>query len=203
VTAQLETCRVDIVETKVVDNSPPELESCHVARAYVVAAWRPVPVLCELLDRVSHEAQRPFIPLILESTVIRLGPIVIPGEGGCWNCWMRRCKQHSVRPKEDEAVLRHYSSDTYVGPQGYLEPFALLSAARISQTIDTLDSSPHSCKKLAGSIWQVDVLTRDMTTSTVIGVHGCPRCGLQRPEIDRSFADLQRELKYLWAPGPH
>jgi bacteriocin biosynthesis cyclodehydratase domain-containing protein len=198
VAAYLRTLRSDTVETIVVDRISAPLDSLPTPHTNVLAAWRPVPSMCELLDRESHQSRLTFIPLILESAVLRLGPIVVRGEGTCWDCWARRSKQHSVRPKEAEAVLRHYASDPSSGPQGFLEPFALLGAARVSQIIDAITSVPRSLSAMAGSIWQIDIMTREVMRSTVVGVHGCLRCGLRRSEATRSFTDLRRELAYLW-----
>src|SRR5271157_282811 len=39
----------------------------------VIAAWRPVPRLCELIAVLSQERELPFIPLLLDSGVLRLG----------------------------------------------------------------------------------------------------------------------------------
>ncbi|MGH9898091.1 MAG: TOMM precursor leader peptide-binding protein [Pyrinomonadaceae bacterium] len=165
-----------------------------IARITVIAAWRPVLELCELLDDFSHEWQRPFVPLVLDAKALRLGPVVIPGRGSCWHCWSRRLNQHSAWTNAEAALLQHYKSNPDSGPRGYLEPFAMMAATRIAHIIDALDSS----QAMPGHIWQIDMMTREITTSTVVGIHDCPRCGLHRPAPTRSFAEMQSELAYLW-----
>jgi bacteriocin biosynthesis cyclodehydratase domain-containing protein len=132
--------------------------------------------------------------LVLDSAVLRLGPIVAPGGGGCWNCWARRSRQHAAWPNEQSALAQHYASQPDSGPKGFLEPFAMMGAARIGYAIEALDSSTP----IGGYVWQIDLITRKVTTSTVVGIHDCRRCGLHRPAATRSFAEMQQTLAYLW-----
>lgn len=176
----------------------PLAETCLRARINIVAAWRPAPELCDFVDQLSHQHNRPFFAVILDGTALRLGPVVVPGRGSCWSCWIQRSQQHAAWPKEQAAVWRHYSAHPDSGPRGYLEPFAMLAAAKSKQTIDALASS----SAVPGSIWEIDTITRQITTGAVAGVHGCPRCGLHRKAAERSFAEMQRRLTYLWAPCP-
>jgi bacteriocin biosynthesis cyclodehydratase domain-containing protein len=183
--------RADVFETNL-DGAAPELKPD--ASVNVVAAWRPVPAFCEVLDQASHECQRPFISLIADSTVLRLGPVVVPGQGSCWGCWVRRFRQHDPWPAERAEVLRRYTADASAGPKGYLEPFAMMGAARIAGALEALRSSAG----IAGYVWEIDMLTRETKVSTVVGVHDCPRCGLHRPVQTRGFAEMRQELAYLW-----
>lgn len=181
-------------ERPISKNEMPSANACLEASVNVIAAWRPVPVLCEFVDRISHQGQRPFLPLILEGTLLRLGPTVVPGRGGCWSCWVRRSSQHAPWPKETLMIQQFYAEHPDVGPKGYLEPFAMLAAVRIRQTIAALDSSA-----IPGCVWQIDTLTRHVTTSVMTGIHDCPRCGLHRSARELSFAEMQRSLRYLWS----
>lgn len=177
-----------MVEMEISDGEMPALEECR--GMSVVASWRPTSTLCDYLCRYSRKANVPFIPLTLEGSALRLGPIILPGEGGCWLCWTKRSAQHAASPDEQAAVLEYYSSHRHAGPQGYLEPFARLGATKLKQTIDALRSSTA----MGGCIWQIDVITRQISTGTVVGIHNCPRCGLQREGPKRSIDDMQRHL---------
>jgi bacteriocin biosynthesis cyclodehydratase domain-containing protein len=192
----LRSLRNDLTETDVVDNLVPLPSTWPVARMVALASWRQVPDLCELLNQVSFETRRPFIPVMQDSTAIRLGPVVVPGSGACWNCWMTRWRQHSGWTKERMSLLRHYSAHPEEGPRGYLESFAAMAAIRVSEVITALD---QGCV-VPGHIWQIEVLTGEITTGTAIGVHDCPWCGLGKPKQARSVSGLQEELAYLWPP---
>jgi len=191
----LHTFRSDVVETQIENAAEPG--AWPATRMNVVVSWRPVRELCEAADRISHDWQLPFVPLIMDAKILRLGPIVIPGCGSCWNCWVRRSLQHGSWPYRRLLVSDYYATHPEAGPQGYLDAFALMAAARVSQTIDELDSGAA----LAGNIWQIDMLTREITLSRVVGVHDCPRCGLHLPAQSRSYDEMQQHLGYLWNEG--
>jgi bacteriocin biosynthesis cyclodehydratase domain-containing protein len=167
----------------------PDVNEC-IADVCVIASRRPLTGMLETIDTIFHQQQRTFVPLIVDSTVLRLGPIVVPGSGSCWTCWQRRSLQHAARPEETAMVSNYYETHPDAGPDGYLEPFAMMGAARITQVLE----ASKSLASQAGHVWQIDMMTRLITTSIVEGVHDCPRCGLHRPPETRSFADMQREL---------
>jgi bacteriocin biosynthesis cyclodehydratase domain-containing protein len=160
----------------------------------VVVAWRPMPRLCAVLDDLSFERRTGFLPLILDGTAMIVGPFVVPGAGSCWHCWNIRCQQHAAWPNEREALLDYYASHPAEGPNGYLEPFAMMGAARINEAVTLLQRE----QAIPGEIWQIDMLSLDITQTVAVGVHDCPRCGLRRPSATRNFSMLQKRLAYLW-----
>lgn len=166
------------------------------AGAYVLAAWRPVPRLTGTLDHLCHAWRRPFLPAILEGSRLRLGPAVVPGAGACYRCYELRRLQHSKSPQVERALDRHYDENPQSGPQGHLKIFAGIAATRLEQWITALGHDPAS---IAGRIWSLDVLSRQVATSRVLGVHGCARCGLGRDEATRGHKPLTDDLRFLWA----
>jgi bacteriocin biosynthesis cyclodehydratase domain-containing protein len=167
------------------------------ARALVVAAWRPIPDLCEAADAESHRRGTPFLPVIADSAALSIGPVIVPGRGNCWSCWVRRTHQHAPSLGRRAALWRHYSEHAGAGPHGYLEPFAVVAAARVRQILEAVESEAP----VAGQVWAMHLLTRRIVTSTVVGVHGCPRCGLHRRESTRSYAELRQALSFAWSAG--
>jgi hypothetical protein len=93
--------------------------------------------------------------------------------------------------------MSYYESHPCAGPKGYLEPYAVLGAVKIKQTVDALQYS----SSLAGQIWQLDALTRQIVNGAVVGVHNCSRCGLQREGPSRSVTEMERRLSWLWKPS--
>ncbi len=190
----LRNLREDVSETPLIEE---QAIQPAMARVTIIAAWRPLSLLCERLDELSFQWQRPFVPVVAESVVLRIGPVVIPGRGPCWHCWAQRLQQHSKWPAAEQDLRQHYAANPKTGPQGYLEPFAMMAAARAAQIIEQLDSS----QAVPGYIWQIDVMTREITTSVVTGVHDCPRCGLHRSLPELGYDKMKRELAYLWESG--
>jgi bacteriocin biosynthesis cyclodehydratase domain-containing protein len=180
----LEGLRLDTVRESATDAGFSLLTS---ARIIVVAAWRPVVALCEGIDRASRRLNRPFVPLVIEGATLSIGPVVRPGAAGCWHCWIRRRNQHDPFAAERAAVAAVYDACPDAGPRGYLEAAAVVGAAQLSRTIERIDRDDCA----GGELWQMHLLTRAVTTSTVIGVDGCPYCGLGRPLQDRSWRELQ------------
>lgn len=179
-------------ETEITGQQIPQ--NCCTHHINVLAAWRPVVKLCESLDQTNRQSQRSFIPLVAASGMLQLGPVVVMGSGACWQCWMRRSAQHSLWPKQYLASLEFYSTHPYDGPEGYLEPVAMLSAVKIKQVIDAL----HCSSAKPGYIWQMDVITRHVMEGVVVGVHGCSSCGLQRAGRTRSVDEMELNLTGLW-----
>jgi len=194
----LKSLEPGVMEAEVFDDQLPSFEKCCQGGINVVASWRPVPGLCDSLDQFSNSANRPLIPLILESSVLRLGPVIIPGEGGCWQCWARRSEQYSSAPDDRAAILEYYLTHPHAGPKGYLEPFAMLGAVKIKETVERL----RSAHELAGLIWQIDLSSRQMINGILIGIHNCPRCGLGREGPARSIDEMRRCLKMGEGPVP-
>jgi bacteriocin biosynthesis cyclodehydratase domain-containing protein len=191
----LGTLRSDVKETPVSDNTIPIPEMWPISRVTAITSWRPAPTLCKLLEELSYDWQRPFVPLFQSSTALRLGPVVVPGQGPCWTCWTQRFRQHAEWPEAEAVILDHYAQHGEAGPHGFLEPFAMMAAERLSSIIDQLSSSIP----IAGNIWQIDMLTRDISVSRVVGVHDCSRCGLHRAAATRTVAPMRAELEYLWS----
>jgi bacteriocin biosynthesis cyclodehydratase domain-containing protein len=194
VARQLKTLRRDFVGITVAGSAFPTDSRWTTARMYIVASWRPVADLCESITNLSCQQERPFVPLVMDSAMLRLGPVFIPGQGGCWDCWTRRSRQHSPSREEHSALADHYATHPDDGPQGYLEPFALIGAARISAVMDAADS----LFSMGGYLWQIDLMTRIITTGKVVGIHDCPRCGLHRPPTTRTFSEMRGALAHLW-----
>jgi bacteriocin biosynthesis cyclodehydratase domain-containing protein len=197
VARHLAALRGDCVETPVEGSPVQGARDWPKGRMTIVAAWRPVNGLCRALDRMSHERRLPFVPLVADSMTLRVGPVVIPGRGSCWTCWHVRYRQHARALHHRQAVWQHYETYPEVGPSGYLEPYALLGAARLCDVVDAVDAG-DATRVVAGTAWQIDMLTREITTSTSVGVDACPQCGLQRGPDRRTVADMQSALGYLW-----
>jgi bacteriocin biosynthesis cyclodehydratase domain-containing protein len=191
VARHLERLRADTVRGNVKEVGQPNIPSWRIT---VVAAWRLVVALCGTLDRDSRRLDRPFVPLVIEGATLSIGPVVRPGVAGCWHCWMRRRDQHDPFAEARAAVTAFYDRCPDAGPRGYLEAAALLGAAQLSRTIDRIDQDECA----GGDLWQMNVLTREVTTSTVIGVDACLYCGLGRPLNDRTCRELQARFAGRW-----
>jgi hypothetical protein len=186
--------RSDVTTTTIPCGAKPEPNLWPKARVHLIASWRPVAALCRYLDDLAFQNKLPVVPLILDSSLLQLGPVVVPESGCCWHCWELRTMQHGAVPSARSALWEFYDNHDTAGPEGYLEPFAAIGASRLSLTVDALD-----CRRVApGQVWQMNLLSRGCQTSFEVGVDGCPRCGSGRSLATRSVEELKRHVGYLW-----
>lgn len=171
----------------------PDSDQWPVADAHIIAAWRPVPALCKFFNDLCYSHARPFIPVIADSSALCVGPVIVPGKSSCWSCWQLRSLQHAKFRQERSAMLQFYENNPQAGPAGYLEPFAMIGAAKAAAAIQ----SDQHLREFAGYIWQIDLFTKEISLGYVIGVDGCRLCGLGRPTESRTYAELQSRLALL------
>jgi len=164
--------------------------------AVILAAPHPAPALCESWASLAQEKGRAFLPVVIDESIIRLGPVIVPGLSGCWRCWMARYRQHDPHPRETAALHAFYNDHPESGPGGYLEPFAWIAASQLRAILD----SRASLERWAGKLWQVDIFSREVTTGELVGVDGCCCCGLPRPLHSRTYTEMRESLAYLWNP---
>jgi bacteriocin biosynthesis cyclodehydratase domain-containing protein len=166
------------------------------ATAHLLAAGAAMPGYATVLDRVAFERRVPWLPVIVEHPLLRVGPAVVPGAGACYSCWRRRLRQHAVAPDIDAALERTSLAAGGDGPAGHLPAVARLAAA---VALDVVGRLARRETAEAGRVRQLDLLTRRLTTGAAVGVHGCPRCGLGRDEPARSHRQLLADLAEVWA----
>lgn len=134
----------------------------------VVAAWRPAPSLTEQADELAYRFSTPWLPVVMESTVVRVGPLVRPPQRPCFRCYWERRKQHD-RQRAVTAVLHAaYDQDPRCGPGGHLPHHARLAAAVAAGVLRSGRTGEVTTIRL--DVW-------GMKTDHVVPPHGCPRCG--------------------------
>lgn len=112
------------------------------ANAAVIALWRPDPELCDAVDALSYRYQQPWLPVIMEHPVIRIGPLVRPPAGPCFQCYARRRRQHDPQPWVTAALQAAYDRSQACGPGGYMPHHARLAAAVAQDMLRRLDGHP-------------------------------------------------------------
>jgi bacteriocin biosynthesis cyclodehydratase domain-containing protein len=153
----------------------------------VVVAGRPVPALTDRVDAWAAATGTPWLPVVVEGTALRAGPLVVPGESACHRCFRGRLRQHAAAPAVEAALDGHYRTGTADEPYGYLPGTAAVAADLIATAL--ADRPAHT-----GRVRQRDLVSGRLSGGHVVGVHGCDRCGLLRDESTRSSAELYRSL---------
>ncbi|WP_157252764.1 TOMM precursor leader peptide-binding protein [Nonomuraea typhae] len=149
--------------------------------AVVAAFWRPHPRECERADELSHATGVPWLPVIMDSGTITVGPFVRPGEGPCFRCYAERRVQHDKKWISTRALNAAYDADPAGGPAGYLPHHARMAAAVATTVLE---------RATVGSVVAIVLRQLSVSSDRVIGRHGCDRCDLARPA--RDLIDLLR-----------
>jgi bacteriocin biosynthesis cyclodehydratase domain-containing protein len=114
-----------------------------------------------------------FYPIVLQDEVASLGPLVVPGEGPCFEClWLRQSANldENARERADE-------SHAFFGQHvtGFLQPMA-----RIAADIAAVDLLKYFSRVLpggrAGRLIEADLMAPLLRTRTVLKVPRCPVC---------------------------
>ena len=160
--------------------------------AGVLAAWRPVPALAGELDEGADRGGAPWLPVVQEHPLVRVGPAVVPGLGPCHGCAVLRSRQHDEAADVTAAMDRFYDAHQEAGPAGYLPPIATAAAMAAGRALARLAAAPAA---EAGRVWELDALRLEARAGRVVGVHGCPRCG--SPAGSGRDGALAAELRHV------
>lgn len=155
-----------------------------------VALWRPYVRDCESLDSVCARYSTPWSAAVVESSVLVIGPLIVPRAGPCYSCYRKRLKSHSSDRLREELLDRSYAADDTVGPEGFVPSSVAIATASL-----LLDLNQTTVAH--GRLRRVDLLTCDLAESRVIRIHGCDRCSLPRTTGDRYVKHLLPALKAI------
>jgi bacteriocin biosynthesis cyclodehydratase domain-containing protein len=127
-------------------------------------------------NRTAVNANIVFYPIVLENEVASLGPLVVPGEGPCFEClWLRQNANLDVADRE-RADETHAFFGQHV--TSFLQPMA-----RIAADIAAVDLLKYFSRALpggrAGRLIEADLMAPAIRTRTVLKVPRCPVCARQ------------------------
>lgn len=163
------------------------------AQMRVLFAWRESPALVERLDRSCAETGTPYCTVIMAHPRLQIGPTIIPVTSGrddagpgCAKCHQSRLKQHGSLDDRSRALYELYDADPSAGPSGFLPHHPRLAAAHTAGIIAELDQEQGHAVRNVQTTYHV--LTNTLSQTTLIPVHGCPRCAAVR--ADGSWSEL-------------
>jgi bacteriocin biosynthesis cyclodehydratase domain-containing protein len=121
----------------------------------------------------------PFYPIVLEDEVASLGPLVIPGEGPCYECLVARQDSNRIDPARRRASEAHafFGQDV----TGFVQPMA-----RVAADLAAVDLLKYFSRVLpggvAGRLIEADLMAPALRTRTVLRAPRCPACSPARSE---------------------
>jgi bacteriocin biosynthesis cyclodehydratase domain-containing protein len=141
-------------------------------------------------NRACVAANTPFYPIVLEDEVAHLGPLVIPGEGPCFECLCLRQDANFDEPERQRATEAHAFFGRTVS--GYLQPMA-----RVAADIAAIELLKFFGRTLsdgaAGRLVEADLMAPALRTRTVLKVPRCPVCALAMVVAEPDNAGTEAE----------
>jgi bacteriocin biosynthesis cyclodehydratase domain-containing protein len=163
------------------------------SRAFIAAMWRPCPAVCEEADALAFRHQRPWLPVVMDHPHVRVGPVVVPGQGACFACFTARYDQHDSQRDITAALRAGFDREPDFGPRGYLDHHARLAAALAQIALG--DLSEDWLASAAAQVLTFNVYRNAIRRHTVIARSGCPRCGRPADAANGSaMADLLHNI---------
>lgn len=141
----------------------------------IVALWRPAPALCERANELAFISGRPWLPVIMEHPVVRVGPLVTPPAAPCFACYAERRLQHDAHRETTRLLRAAYDRDDACGPAGFLPQHARTAAA-VALSMLAAGS--------AGEVVTVRLTAPGLSASHVVPVHDCTRCSPPPEQAD-------------------
>ena len=129
------------------------------------------------LDTFNEKAlhfSRPWMLVNPVGTIIWIGPIVVPGKTGCWQCLAQRLRDN--RPVE-EFIQRHADISTLLPPPLDSLPSTLQTALGMAATEVFKWIVQGENKRLEGVLVTHDTLTLENQNHSLVKRPQCPSCG--------------------------
>jgi bacteriocin biosynthesis cyclodehydratase domain-containing protein len=167
------------------------------SRAFIATMWRPSPAACEEADALAFRHQRPWLPVVMDHPHVRVGPLVVPGQGACCACFTARYDQHDSQPDITAVLRAGFDREPDLGPRGYLDHHARLAAALAQMTLG--DLSDNWLAAGAAQVLTFNVYRNAVRRHPVIARSGCPRCG---GVADGAYGSAMADLLHTIASEP-
>jgi bacteriocin biosynthesis cyclodehydratase domain-containing protein len=157
--------------------------------AVVVALWRAASKVTRAADKLSFEHNIPWLPIIMEHPLLRVGPLVFPGKGPCFRCYSIRRAQHEPHFDSAADIEKFYDENTDAGPQGYLPQHARMAAAMATRMLSAVTAhSPGDAFPVPpGQVTSISLTSGSIAIERVVACHNCSRCRTRgAPGLNRS-----------------
>jgi bacteriocin biosynthesis cyclodehydratase domain-containing protein len=154
---------------------------------------------CDQIEDWANDLGAWFVPAGIEDDFLQVGPMIVYGNTACWRCGYRRQQQHDTR--EDTPPIPVGLATSEALPKWIYKPAANSAASRIATLLAaTRCVAGSDNKRSAGTVWRMNLITTEVQESTVVGIHGCSRCGLRRNPETLSTEAILAECRELWSP---
>jgi bacteriocin biosynthesis cyclodehydratase domain-containing protein len=154
---------------------------------YVPICGSSIRSLCLDLDQRAHKSGFQFMPVAIEGSTLQIGPRVVPGRTPCWECWNERSNSQRLVPDVWSYLLTERDRTTSSQNLAFMPFTASLAAAKIATTLSGLPVAPVGF----GSVWRINIFTRDASTFDYVCRHRCSKCSPPDLPLERSVSALR------------
>lgn len=146
-------------------------------------------------NRLAHETATPWLLCRIQGLDGQVGPLIVPGETSCYECFKRRRRTNLA----DYDLLESYERRRSEAPNGPLSTFAPFGKIVGGYaTLDVVNYLTTGHALLAGRMMGVDLSTFTVDVNEVLRLPRCDVCGIDEraPEHDEylTIETLQRSL---------
>jgi bacteriocin biosynthesis cyclodehydratase domain-containing protein len=128
------------------------------------------------INAVCLEHAIPWLTLRARQLALEIGPLVVPGETACYECYTRRLTATGALQSEIEGAQQAESLPVFPTGLDWLALDVVKHLTGISEPISR------------GRLWRLHLVSGQTETHTVLKLPRCPACGVH----------LRRPLRKLW-----
>lgn len=122
------------------------------------------------VNRRMLAARRPWMVVSLQTSWARVGPLFVPGETACWECWRARLHANRAHPEAHRAFEALDRPPGSVSVAAHEAVVAGLVAAEVARFL--VEGAPQ----LAGRVLVLDLATLEVELEPVLVAPYCPAC---------------------------
>ncbi len=124
-------------------------------------------------NRLSLDHGCHFIPIILKDMIGYVGPLVVPGESACFQCFSTRLRSNSITADTDRLLEESYDGNGRV--VGFHPAMASI-LGDIAAFILTTFYSRIPVKQTSSRVFELNLLAFAMTERRILRLPRCPAC---------------------------
>lgn len=144
--------------------------------------------LLRWINQACNELGTPWIHCHLDGSEAVIGPLVVPGETACYECYRLRCKS-SQKIEDERLTLERYLENLHDERPRYGQLNMLASIAAGSVALEAIKQLNHFALPVTyNHVYKVDFLTLEGDLLPVLKLPRCPVCSRQR----------EYPLTYMW-----
>lgn len=151
------------------------LPSAATSDLVLLALPRPIPSLLTAVNTACLNRGLTWLPVVLNGGEAIIGPTVIPGRSGCYECFKQRLLTHAAFPEDDAAYDEHLDRTASGGPVAEWAPFTSAVASLAAMEVVRLVTQ-FTPPITPGQAFFVDGLSGTQQLARVWKVPRCPAC---------------------------